>query len=291
MSEDFEKAFPANAAQAAYWNVDIADKWVDNQVRIDRLFAAITDALVERAAPVAGDRVIDVGCGTGASTLALADAVGPDGRVLGIDISLPMLAVARRRIEEAGHRQVELLRADAQSHAFAPNSADLIVSRFGVMFFSEPVTAFANLRTALAAGGRLAFACWTEMAANPWFAHPLAIAVRHLGEPEKRDPRAPGPFAFAEADHVASILEKAGFAEIRVDRVEVPVELDAGVAEAAAFATHMGPAARLLRERAADPDATVRVIEAEVAESFRPFAAKDGMRFPAVVFLVTARKG
>jgi SAM-dependent methyltransferase len=291
MSEDFEQAFPANAAQAAYWNVDIADRWVENQARLDRLFEGITAALLESARPRPGERVLDVGCGTGATTLELAEAVGADGHVLGIDLSEPMLDVARRRVGAAGHRQIDLLRADAQSHRFAPGSVDLITSRFGVMFFSDPLAAFANLRTALRADGRLVFVCWTDVDANPWFARPLEVAVRHLGAPEKKDPRAPGPFALAERDYVSEILAGAGYKKIQVERLEVPSHLDLGVEETATFAVHMGPTARLIRERADDQDAVARAVAAEVADAFRPFVTEGGMRFPAVVSRVTVRNG
>lgn len=289
MSEDFERAFPANAAQAAYWNVDIAGKWVENQAALDRRFRAITDALIERAHPRPGERVLEVGCGTGATTLALADAVAPAGYVLAVDISEPMLEVARRRVRDAGHGHVTLLRADAQTHVFEQSASDLVASRFGVMFFSDPVAAFANLRWALRQNGRLAFACWTELEANPWFSHPLEVASRQLGRPEQRHPRAPGPFALAERAYVRSILEDAGFADVRIDRAEIAIEVEGTVEDEAAFASTMGPAARLIRERAADPDAVARTIQAEVAGAFRPFATASGVRFPAVVLLVSAR--
>lgn len=287
-SEDFERAFPANAAQAAYWNVDIASKWVDNQAALDRRFQAITDALIERAAPGPGEWAVDVGCGTGATTLELAKAVGGDGHVLAVDISEPMLEVCRRRVADAGLDQVRLLLVDAQTYAFA-READLLASRFGVMFFGDPVAAFGNLRSALRPGGRLSFACWRELEANPWFHLPLEIASRHFGPPEKRHPRAPGPFAFAEADYVRSILERAGWERIRIERAELAIEIEATIVREATFAASMGPAARLIRERAADPEAAARAIGADIADAFRPFETGSGMRFPAVVSLVTAR--
>lgn len=288
MNEDFERRFPANPQQAAYWTVDIAGKWVDNQVALDRRFGAITDALIERASPRSGERVVDVGCGTGATTLELARAVGSDGRVLAIDISEPMLEVARRRIEAAGFAWVDLLLADAQVHRFAAGH-DLVASRFGVMFFGDPVAAFRNLKAALEPDGRLAFACWTELEANPWFHLPLEAATRRLGPPETKHPRAPGPFAFSEAAYVRQILESAGFTGIRIERTEIPIEIEATCGEEAAFAADMGPASRLIRERAADPAATSQRIAAEIADAFRPFETSAGLRFPSVVFLVTAR--
>ena len=291
MAQTFEQQFPANHRQAAYWNVDIAQKWIDHQAALDLRFQAITDLLIGRAAPVAGECLIDVGCGTGATLLAAAPRVVPGGRLLGVDISAPMLEVARRRVLEAGlTSSLDLAQVDVQTHSFEAGGFDLALSRFGVMFFADPPAAFANLRTALRPGGRLAFVCWTDFGANPFFCLPLEVAVRHLGPPEERPPRAPGPFAFSEADYVRAILEQAKFDEIRIERVEVPVETPVGPAEEAAFACNLGPASSLIRERGGDGEAVAAALRSEIAAALAPFATADGMRIPAVVSMVTARR-
>ena len=289
MAEDFESRFPANHRQAAYWNVDIAQKWIDHQAALDLRFRAITDLLIERAAPAPGERVVDIGCGTGATLLEVAPRVGPKGLVLGLDLSAPMLEVARRRVAEAGLAAVELAQVDVQTHEFEPQSFDLALSRFGVMFFSDPVGAFANLRTALRPGGRLAFVCWTDLDANPFFSMPLQVGVRHLGPEEERPPRAPGPFAFREAGYVHEILAGAGYEQIRVERTEVVVETTGGPDEEAAFACNVGPVARLIRERSEDAEGTAAVLRPEIAAELARFATADGMRIPAIVSMVTAR--
>lgn len=288
--EDFAADFPANPAQAEYWNVVMAEKWVAHQAAIDARFARMTENLVARSGAAPGERVIDLGCGTGALALALAERVAPDGSVLGIDFSRPMLTLAEQRVRAAGYGHVTLQLVDAQTHAFEPDTFDLWASRFGVMFFSAPAAAFANLRGALRPGGRLAFVCWTDLGANPWFALPLEAGIRHLGEPEPVPPRTPGPFAFTEADYVREILRTAGFVDIAIERTESIIEGAPRAAEEAAFACHMGPVSRLIRERAPDDPSAVERIARDVAEPFSRFETEAGMRLPATVFFVTARR-
>lgn len=290
MSDAFETGFPANAEQAEYWNTLMAAKWVANQAAIDARFGPLTDLFVERAAPAPGERVIDVGCGTGASLLAIAERVAPDGAALGIDFSEPMLSRADERVRAAGHSHVMLRLVDAQTHPFDQETFDLVASRFGVMFFADPVAAFANLKRALKPGGRLAFVAWTELDANPWFALPLAVGIRHLGEPEPKPPRAPGPFAFSEPSYVAEILTAAGFAGVDIERAEGVIPGGRSADEEAAFACYMGPVARLIRERAPDDEAVVARIAEGVAERFRAFETADGVRLPAVVNAVSATR-
>lgn len=205
-----------NADQIAYWNGDNGDKWARLQERLDALFAPITAAAVAAAAPRHGDHVLDIGCGCGDTVLALAEAVGSLGSVTGVDISKPMLAVAGHRIAARELAQAAVLQADAAAEPFAPGSADLVFSRFGVMFFDAPSEAFINIRRALKPGGRLFFACWRPFKGNPWFHAPYKAAAPHLPEQEKTDPEAPGPFAFAEPERVKRVLGVAGFTEIEV---------------------------------------------------------------------------
>ncbi len=187
--------------------------------RLDRLFAGITEQAIAVAAPAPGERVLDIGCGCGATVLALATRVGANGHVLGVDVSAPMLEVARRRVAADGLSQAEVLLADAATHRFAAGQADLIFSRFGVMFFDAPVEAFINLRQALATGGRLFFACWRPFKHNDWFAVPFKAVVPHLPPQEKPEPDAPGPFAFADPERV-TILGLAGFSDVAIRPVD-----------------------------------------------------------------------
>jgi SAM-dependent methyltransferase len=288
MSSDPAQSFPANPDQATYWHTR-GEQWVANQASIDARLVAVTQALFARAAASPGERALDIGCGTGTTTIELAAQVGASGAVLAADISAPMLAVARQRCAERGYRHVRLLHADAQSHAFETGAFDLLLSRFGVMFFSDPVAAFANLIGALRPGGRLAFVCWAPLDDNPWFKEPLAAGVRRLGPPEPQPPRAPGPLALAETGYVEEILDAAGFAEVRIETTTIPLAGAATADEEAAFAALLGPLSRLIQTQEPDPATRQAIIE-DVAERFRPYQGEAGVRIPASLHYVTARR-
>jgi SAM-dependent methyltransferase len=289
MSDDLATRFPANPAQAEYWNTGRGEQWVTHQEALDARFAGVRDQLLARAAVRPGERALDIGCGTGATTLALAAQVGPGGAVLALDISAPMLELARRRCVAQGLAQVRFVDGDAQSHAFERAAYDLLVSRFGVMFFSDPVAAFANLGQALRPGGRLAFACWGPLADNPWFGLPLAAGAEALGEPDPEPPRAPGPLAFAETAYVEKILGDAGFAGIQIETLAELLPCAPTAEEEAAFARVVGPLARLVSSRSPDPPTLARITDA-LTERFRPYQSAAGLRVPATLHYVAARK-
>lgn len=272
----------SNAAQRERWNEQVGPKWARIAGEMECRLAPVTELLLARAAPAPGKRVLDVGCGSGATTRLLAASVGERGSVVGVDISETMLADAR------AHRPpgVELLRADAQDHVFAPPPFDLVVSRFGVMFFADPVAAFRNLRRAMRPSGRLCFAAWAPLGENPHWQIPLGIAIRHVGRPEPKDPRAPGPLSLSDEGYVRGILAAAGFGDAQVAREQV--ELPGRPAnEEAALALAIGPTAGLLDERPAD-DRTREAILGEITDAFRPYERDGACALPAAVFLITA---
>jgi SAM-dependent methyltransferase len=274
--------------QAAYWNEEAGPRWVALQERLDALFAALTVSAIDFAAPRAGDRVLDIGCGCGATVLELSRRVGPKGKVLGVDISAVMLEVARQRVAAQGLANTTLLRADASTHPFEPAIGDLAFSRFGVMFFDDSVRAFAAIRRALRPGGRLAFITWRRLSDNPWFLVPYLAAKPLLPAQPPADPEAPGPFRFADPDVLRRILSEAGFSAIDVMPHDSMMQL-AGpgeLARALDFAVQIGPVSRAL----ATADAGAR---AAAAAAIRAELAKhesaNGIALAAGTWLVSAR--
>jgi len=282
-----------NAQQIEYWNEVSGSRWVELSDSIEGMIEPFGAALLRAADARAGERVLDVGCGCGATSRALAARVGTSGHVTGIDISGPMLAEARRRRDAAGidAGALEFVHADAQSHELPERAFDLALSRFGVMFFAQPEAAFANLRRALRDGGRLAFVCWQEFARNPWMAVPAQAAAQHVELPAPGPPDAPGPFAFADPARVRGILAAAGFDRIGVDPVELELDLTASRSEdeVVDFSMRMGPAAAMLAGAA--PEVIERVAKS-IRDVLAGFRTDDGrIVMPARGWLATARRG
>jgi SAM-dependent methyltransferase len=274
-----------NAAQAEYWNHVAGPKWTDHQEHQDRVLRPISDRLLAAAGPKPGERVIDVGCGCGATTIAFAERVHPGGEALGLDISEPMLARARERAPLDLPLRFAL--ADATVYDFDPESADLVASRFGVMFFAEPARSFTNLRTGLKSGGRLAFACWRETKQNPFFVVPLREAGKHAPPFPEMDPEAPGPFAFADPARVRRILSEAGFADIVLAPHDLELDIAAGRGLDAAVqaALTIGPTSRMLDGQ----DETVRAAAtADIRKALAARANENSVPLGAAIWIVTA---
>jgi SAM-dependent methyltransferase len=286
---DAETANTANAEMRRYWNEVAGPRWVQRAEIQEARNIEVAGIVLKAAAAAPGERVLDVGCGPGATALPLAAAVGPQGHVTGVDISEPMLGLLRRRVAERGISNLTPLLADAQTHQFAPGSFDLLTSRFGVMFFADPAAAFRNLAAALRPGGRLAMAVWSSIDDNLHWKIPFEIAVKHVGRPAPTTPNAPGPMAFRDPDYVRKILTEAGFAGIAVEKRGFDVVGRSPAAEAE-HAGQLGPSGRLLDEKQAD-DATRRAIVAEAEAAFAPHAQPDGrVLLPGTILLITARR-
>lgn len=284
---DYSERFQANAEQAEYWNDNAGPKWVEHQATMDARLGPITDELLRRAAARAGEKVLDIGCGSGATTVPLAEAVGPSGQVTGIDISESMLAAARERSH--GLAQVRFENTDAQTHPFPEHSYDLLVSRFGVMFFSDPYAAFENLLRSLCPQGRLHFVCWAPVDRNPWFTVPLEVAKHRLGAPEPKPPRAPGPLAFSEAGYVEDILARAGFGNIGVEPFETAMASAETPEQQAELFLKVGPAARLIAEREPDTE-TLQALSTELAAELSRHQTSEGVSLGATVYYVSAQR-
>lgn len=279
-----------NAQQIEDWNGKTGAKWVRYQDRLDRMLAPFGEAALKAAAIKSGERVLDVGCGCGATTLEAAASAGKTGRTLGLDISGPMVARAQERAASLG-RPANFLVADAATHDFVPGSFDLLLSRFGVMFFDDPTAAFANMHKGLAKTGRLAFACWRTMQENPWLTAPMRAALPLLPPQEPAAPNAPGPFAFADKDRVASILSSAGFHDIALTPFNANVVLglpDGGdpVEDALGQSLEIGPLARLLASQPDDlRERAKTAVRAELAKHLTPA----GITLAGATWIVTAR--
>ncbi|WP_439925738.1 class I SAM-dependent methyltransferase [Nitrobacter sp. JJSN] len=275
-----------NADQIAYWNGPAGQRWVDRQQAQDEMLEPVSAILLDRARAVPGERVIDVGCGCGATTRAFAEKVGAAGRVLGADISAPMLQRARQVTPQGARAEFRL--ADASVYPFKPGWYDLIVSRFGVMFFAEPTASFANLRKALRPGGRLTFVCWREPRANPWLMTPLQAAYNHVPKLPEVGPEDPGPFSFASEARVHRILGKAGFSDVAMEACDLTLDvaIGNGLDAAVESALQLGPTSRALEGQPADIVAAVR---RSIHEALAPFAKGQAVVLPASIWAVTAR--
>jgi SAM-dependent methyltransferase len=278
-----------NSEQVAEWNGPLGQRWAAEQAAFDNLTRPFGEAALKAAAARPGERVIDIGCGCGDTSLALGKAVGASGSVLGVDVSGPMLEVARRRAKAEGSGNVTFEQADA-SNAPLFHDRDLLFSRFGVMFFAAPVPAFAHLRRALKDSGRLAFVCWQGPRENPWAIVPVMAARAALtldGPPA--DPHAPGPFAFGDANRVRAILLEANFKDVDADPFETPMTLGATPKNAAEEAVRLGPVARIVREMGEEH---LPLILEAVEKALEQFAAKDGaVALPGRSWVITAKAG
>ena len=273
----------ANEDQIKFWNEKAGQNWTVLQERMDANLADIGDAVLAFAGAKPGEVVLDVCCGTGATTLALARA---GAKVTGLDISKPMLDLARSRAIQAG-LDISFIEADASAYAFQPEF-DLIFSRFGVMFFDDPIGAFANLHKALKPGGRLAFVCWRTAPENLWASTPLAAARPFLPEQPAPDPNAPGPFAFADPQRVLSILTDVGFHHVETSKYDGVMRMGRDSAAIAAQTLQIGPLSRAVGE--ADEATREKIVEA-VRGAMEKFRTPDGeIAPPTACWLVSAVK-
>ena len=273
-----------NAAQFEYWNAAAGATWARYHDTLNRQIAPLGLAALRALAPTAGERVLDIGCGCGHTTLEIAARVAPGGVAVGIDISAPMLEVARRSALPNSAGRAQFRQADAQVADLGQAAFDALYSRFGVMFFADPVAAFASVRQSLRSGGRLSFVCWRPLAVNPWMSEPLEAARPFLPPLAPPDPTAPGPFAFADDGRVRAILRAAGYTDVDVRAFDTEIgigDLDATVQLTLRF----GPLGAALRENPAYKDRVTDPVSAVLAR----YATARGVMLPASVWIVSAR--
>ena len=273
----------ANPDQIALWNGCAGRGWVEAQESLDRLFEPFEDLLVEAVATGKSQRVLDIGCGTGSTTLAIARRLGPEGNAVGLDISAPMIALAKQRAESES-TPPHFICADAQTHVFDSASFDMIVSRFGVMFFDDSVRAFANLRGAATRGAPLRAIAWRSSADNPFMTAAERAAAPFRLEIPARKADEPGQFAFADRNRVYSILEKSGWSEIDIAPLDVACTLPEQ--ELDAYITRLGPLARVLPQL--DEPTRLQIVAA-VRAAFSPYVHGADVRFTAACWMIRAR--
>jgi len=272
-----------NEEQAAHWNGQAGHAWVQAQEVIDGLYRPFEDLIVEAVAGASEASVLDVGCGTGSITVAMARRLGAGARCVGVDISEPMIAAARLRAERDGARATFLV-ADAQTHAFEPATFDMIVSRFGVMFFEDPVRAFANLRSAATDDAHLKLMVWRSADDNPFMTTAERAAAPLLPDMPARDLNGPGQFAFADPTRVTGILDQSGWAGIDIAPIDVVCTLPE--AELLGYITCLGPLGRMLPQL--DEQLREQVIRT-VRPAFDPYVHGPDVRFTAACWTVSAR--
>ncbi|XYI04053.1 class I SAM-dependent methyltransferase [Sorangium sp. So ce1128] len=273
-----------NRDQAALWNEAGGPIWVEMQEVLDAMLAPLGAPLMEEGFPGEGGRVLDIGCGVGATALSMARRLGPTGLCLGVDISGPMVAAARARAAAEGPASAAFVQADAQTHRFEPDNFDAVISRFGVMFFDDPAAAFANIRRAARRKAKLSFVAWRSPAENPFMTTAARAAAPFLPHLPVPAPDAPGQFAFADRDRVQRILDASGWTDVDIRPIDVP----SSVAEKdlLAYVTKLGPVGLALRD--VDEPTRARTAEA-VRAAFDPYVRDGAARFTAACWLVSAR--
>jgi SAM-dependent methyltransferase len=276
---------PPNAEQVKHWSGVGADGWIELKAVIDKSFVPFTDLLLADCSSGSVSRVLDIGCGTGDTTLAAARRLGPKAECLGIDISEPMIEVARAQAEKAG-LSARFLCADAQTHSFAPAVFDWVVSRFGVLFFDDPVRAFTNLRRAARDSAQLRFVAWRSPAENPFMTTAERAVAPLLPPVPPRPPDAPGQFSFASRERVSGILERSGWTDIQTRPIDVECAMPE--TELVRYFTKLGPLSRVLPEMEAGLRG--RVIET-VRAAFTSFVHGGEVRFVAACWMVSAAAG
>lgn len=271
----------ANPEQAALWNDRAGRSWAELSDMLDRLLAPFVPLLLDEIEPIRGSRILDIGCGAGALGLAVS---GRGGRCLGADISAPLIEAARARAERLGAAAAEFVQADAQTHRFDESGFDALISRFGIMFFTDPGAAFRNLHSAIRPGGRMAFLAWRSAAENPFMTAAERAAAEFLPQLPARVDDGPGQFGFADPDRVRAILHSGGWREVTIG----PVDLDCVLSEPELrlYARRMGPVGNLLPTL---DSATASQVERRVDAAFRPWVEDGAARFAAACWLVTAR--
>jgi SAM-dependent methyltransferase len=281
------KNYDENSESQSYWNEEGGNKWAENIDIVEAIIEPLSEILIEKIAAQNGENALDVGCGGGITSIKLANMVSQAGSVLGVDVSEPIISIAQKRSETIDN--ISFQQRDAASVELGADNFDIITSRFGVMFFDDPILAFKNLHSSLKSTGRLIFLCWRGLDENPWIADPAKAAFEIVPPPvdaEKPDPTAPGPFSLADKEHLTSILSSAGFNNIDLQPVDADLPMGQPE-EAISFLMKMGPAAEILKDATDDKKTEVAIAMRQILSKYE----KNGeTRIPSATWLVSASK-
>lgn len=269
----------ANQEQAEYWASTSGQKWITYEVEIDSCLRNVNMELIRQSNPLPGERILDIGCGTGATSRDFANHLAPGGAITAIDISEPLLNHAKSNNSppsvDIQHHLLDAQTADIPGAPF-----DLVISRFGVMFFNDPVAAFANIRRHLKPGGRMVLASWAALNVNPWFSIPAKAAIDHLGPVDVFDPNAPGPLAFQNIDHVENILHASGFGNVSGKAIDLTLHHPGPLETVTNLAANLGPATRIMQHhQSTDRDA--KIIRTAIYQALEQFYDDTGVHIPA----------
>lgn len=272
-----------------FWNGEGGEKWVHFQESIDAHLLPFGQEAIAAAAIGDGESVLDIGCGSGDTTLQLARYVGQNGRVLGVDISEPILELANNKIISADQSNIRFERGDAQIFRFEEESFDVIFSRFGVMFFDDPISAFKNLHRALKSNGKIAFICWQSVQNNEWITFPLTVVAKHVSLPTPLSEDEPGPMSFATPEKVRRVLGSAGFSNIEINAFNAPFTVGNSIDSSVEFLTQLSPVGGAIGRSSAD-DTIKSQITADLLDALTPYDTDHGVTMGAATWIVTANK-
>ncbi len=272
--------------QDEYWARE-GEHWVREAARYDAMLGRFGEVMIDAARLQSGERVLDVGCGNGTTTLEAARRVAPGGTVVGVDISALMLALARRRAAGTGTGNVEFLEADAQVHPFEVGTFDAVISQFGTMFFEDPEAAFTNLARTVRPSGRLAIVCWQDVSRQEWIFVPASAAAPYVGLPDLDPPGAPGPAAFADGDRLKRIIEAGGFGAITLEAVTRPMRIGDDLDDTVDFINSLEETRELFAGKPEDKAAAA--VEA-AREALAPYAGAEGVVTNGTAWLALARR-
>ena len=278
-----------NKNQRDFWSGKGGDIWVERQNAMDTMLSPLGEAALNKLNLNEGENVLDIGCGCGHTTLNIAKRISPDGQVTGLDISKPMLKRAKESANEMSISNASFNCVDVQTDDIGEEVYSAAFSRFGVMFFEDPIAAFRNINKSLITGASLSFVCWQSPALNPWQSLFIEAVKKYVDLPSP-PPRSPSPFAFMESEYVSSILEESNFQNIMIEGHEAEVNMFSGrsLSDSVKDYISINPVVSGMLKDSTEQEKT-EIINSAI-EAFFPYYSAKGLMFPSATWLVTTTK-